>query len=278
MSLDPRAIHAASNVERVNRTAQHTRLDGLEDYSLIFQLRGRSAIDHSDKLLELNAGDLTLVDPTRPMTVFNEAGIVRHMALHLPRRELVSHLGFEPKGALHRGGTAANRLLLQLMTEALRESGPSHALPEAQMRLVVYDLLAALFTPRDGERVSTYSDKLFARIRGIIVARLTDPDLTPSVVATEARISVRYLQKLFSARGMTCSHLIHSLRLDHASRLIHRRSLSESRQPLGDIALACGFLDYAHFSRKFRERFGHPPSTHSLTPARRSTNDRALPD
>jgi len=30
-------------------------------------------------------------------------------------------------------------------------------------------------------------------------------------------------------------------------------------QPLGEIAYACGFRDYAHFARKFRRRFGYPP-------------------
>ncbi len=273
-----KAINAGSNIGRVNRTSRHARRDGLEDYSLIFQLSGRSAIDHSDRLLELDTGDLILVDPTRPITVFNEPGVVRHMALHLPRRQLVAHLGFEPKGVLHRGGTAANRLLLQLMIEASRGNGPSDDLPAAQMQLVVYDLLAALFAPSGDERGSAHTDKLFAGICNMIEAHLADPDLTPSVIAAEARISVRYLQKLFSARGTTCSHFIHSLRLDHASRLLQRRTLSRSEEPLSEIAFACGFLDYAHFSRKFRERFGHPPSAHSVVAGRKPTSNMALPD
>jgi AraC family transcriptional activator of tynA and feaB len=273
-----KAINAGSNIARVDRMPKHARLDGLEDYSIIFQLSGRSAIDQNDTLHELATGDLTLFDPVRQTTVFNQPGIIHHMALHLPRRELVAHLGFEPKGPLHRGGTVANRLLLQLMTEALQASGPSDALPEAQMRLVMYDLLAALFTPPEGERVSTYTDKLFTQICGIVQARLADPELTPSTVAAEARISMRYLQKLFSARGTTCGHYIHSLRLDQASRLLQRRSLSSSGEPLGDIAFACGFLDYPHFSRKFRERFGHSPSAHSASAVRKQTSRMALSD
>jgi AraC family transcriptional activator of tynA and feaB len=31
-------------------------------------------------------------------------------------------------------------------------------------------------------------------------------------------------------------------------------------QPLSDIAYACGFRDYGHFSRGFRRRFGTTPS------------------
>src|SRR6516164_7761371 len=126
------AVNAGSNIERINRTPRHTRLDGLEDYSLIFQLTGRTTFDHNDRLLELDGGDVILVDPTRPMTVFNEPGLVRHLALHLPRQQLVSHLGFEPKGGLCRTGTSASRLLLQLMREALWEGVDVSGLPKAQ--------------------------------------------------------------------------------------------------------------------------------------------------
>jgi AraC-like DNA-binding protein len=241
------ALTAGSNIERINRTSQHARLDGLEDYSLIFQLKGRSAFDHVDQMHQLNAGDLILVDPTRPTTIFNEPGFVRHLALHLPRQQMISHLGFEPKGDLHRSGTSAGRLLLHLMRDALRGGEDSVAVPEQQMQLVVFDLLAALFTPDHSVRFLCHSEKLFARIRCSIEARFADPDLTPAIVASEARISMRYLQKLFSVRGTTCGETILSLRLGHASRLIQQRVLLRSERPLSDIALACGFLDYAQF-------------------------------
>jgi AraC family transcriptional regulator, positive regulator of tynA and feaB len=258
------AFDAACNIPKIERTQRHTRLDGLEDYSAIFQITGGSAIDHKDKLFELVVGDVVLVDPTRPMTVFRTTpGVVRHVALHLPRQQLVSHLGFEPKGGIQRRGTLANRLLFQLISEALQYNGSAAPLPEASMRFVVYDLLAALFASDGQNPVSPHTDKLFAHICSIIRERLADPDLSPSMIAAETGISARYLQKLFSMRGTTCSHFIYSLRLDHASRLLQRRASRKLRQPLAEVATACGFLDYAHFSRKFRERFGHPPSAHA---------------
>jgi AraC family transcriptional activator of tynA and feaB len=135
------------------------------------------------------------------------------------------------------------------------------------MRLVIYDLLAAVFAPDEHMLISPYTDKLFSRICDMIRARFADPELTASVVAAEAGISARYLQKLFSARGTTCSHFISAVRLDYASRVLRRRALLGNGELLGQIAYACGFLDYAHFSRKFRQRFGHPPSGHPATTA-----------
>jgi AraC-like DNA-binding protein len=258
-----KAFYAACNIPRIERTQRHVRLDGVEDYCAIFQMTGGSAIDHKDKLFELATGDVVLVDPTRPMTAFRKPEVAQQVALRLPRQQLVSHLGFEPKGGIHLRGTVANRLLFLLISEALQENGSSpSSLPEAQMQLVIYDLLAAMFASDHSNRSSTHTDKLFDHICSIIRERLADPDLSPASVAAETGISARYLQKLFSKRGTTCSHFINSLRLDRAARLLQRRAALRKAQSLGEIAVACGFLDYAHFSRRFRERFGHPPSAH----------------
>jgi AraC family transcriptional regulator, positive regulator of tynA and feaB len=97
------------------------------------------------------------------------------------------------------------------------------------------------------------------RICGIIKGRFFDPDISPSAVAAEAGISLRYLQKLFTLRGSTCSHFIYSLRLDHAARLLQRRALTRNAPPLSEIAYACAFRDYTYFAHSFRHRFGCPP-------------------
>jgi AraC-like DNA-binding protein len=131
------------------------------------------------------------------------------------------------------------------------------------MQLAVYDLVGALFAPSDPRPITRPAGKLFARICGVIKDGFSDPDFGPVEVAAEAGISLRYLQKLFTERGSTCSEFIYSLRLDHAARLLHRRALLGTGQPLSDIAYACGFRDYAHFARRFRNRFGYPPGTHA---------------
>jgi AraC-like DNA-binding protein len=59
----------------------------------------------------------------------------------------------------------------------------------------------------------------------------------------EAGISLRYLRKLFIARGTTCSRFIQSVRLDQASHLLRRRVTMKARHSLSEIAHSCGFLD-----------------------------------
>jgi len=50
-----------------------------------------------------------------------------------------------------------------------------------------------------------HADKLFARICGVIKDSFPDPDFGPVEAAAEVGISLRYVQKLFTERGTTCS-------------------------------------------------------------------------
>jgi AraC-like DNA-binding protein len=75
-------------------------------------------------------------------------------------------------------------------------------------------------------------------------------------------VSLRYVQKLLTQRGTTCSEFIYASRLDHAAHLLHRRTSLGTGEPLSEIAYACGFRDYAHFARRFRKRFGYSPGDH----------------
>jgi AraC-like DNA-binding protein len=100
------------------------------------------------------------------------------------------------------------------------------------------------------------------RVRGVIKDGFVDPDLDPFEVAIRAGISLRYLQKLFTERGSTCSEFIYSFRLDYAAHLLQRQSALGASQALREIAYASGFRDYSHFARRFRQRFGHAPGAH----------------
>jgi AraC family transcriptional regulator, positive regulator of tynA and feaB len=147
--------------------------------------------------------------------------------------------------------------------DAANECDSSPASAEPYMQLAIYDLIGALFGAPDLPTISSHTDKLFKRVCGIIKDRFAEPDFGPCEVAAEAGISLRYLQKLFTARSSTCTQFIHSVRLDHAARQLHRRGLLNTSEPISEIAYASGFSNYTHFARQFRRRFGHPPVAHA---------------
>jgi AraC family transcriptional regulator, positive regulator of tynA and feaB len=263
------ALNIGSNALRIERTHQDVRRDGLDHYFIVFEVAGQSAMTHNDQVLQLAAGDVALVDATLPLTYLSGDGTApwNCVILGLPRRSLISHLGFEPQGGtFRRGGTSAGRLLLDMISDAQPGDESTFSPADSYMQLAAYDLVGALFAPSDHELFSRHADKLFKRICNIIKARFTDPDFGPSEVAAEAGISLRYLQKLFTAHNSTCSHFIQSIRLDHAARLLHRRVLLNTNQPISEIAYGSGFVDYSHFARRFRHRFGRAPGARPEEP------------
>jgi AraC family transcriptional regulator, positive regulator of tynA and feaB len=260
------ALDIGCNAQRVERTYRDVRLDGADHYFAVFPIDGQLAMTHNDQAVRLAPGDIALVDAALPVTYSadGQGAPWNTVSLNLPRQTLISHLGFEPEGGLYkRRGTPAGRLLFDLFRDRGSDKDSESSLADSYMQLAVYDLIGALFAPSDAWPVSRHTDKLFARIRDVIKNGFADPDFGPYEVAAKTGISLRYLQKLFTQRGMTCSEFIYSLRLDRAAHLLHRRGLLDTRQSLREIGYACGFSDYTHFARKFRHRFGHPPGTHS---------------
>jgi AraC family transcriptional activator of tynA and feaB len=253
-------VDLSCNALRVERTQRDARRDGVDHYFALFQVAGASRIVQNDRAMQLIVGDVALVDSARPGTHIFESNHGQWFSLQLPRRSLVSHLGFNLEGGiLGRGGTVVGRALFDLVRNA--DTAGASAFAEPYMQLVVYDLIGALFAPSDPV-TSLHADKLFKRVCDLIKDSYTIPEFGPREVAAGAGISLRYLQKLFSQRSSTCSEFIYSLRLDHAALLLHRRRLLRTGQPVSDIAYVCGFRDYTHFARKFRQRFGHSPSSH----------------
>jgi AraC-like DNA-binding protein len=252
------AVDFGRDAYRSERTQHDTRLAEADYYYAVFQVAGRSTLSQNEEVAELAVGDVALLDAARPAAC--SASDAQWLRVQLPRQSLISHLGCEPEGGLHASAEMpAARLLFDLVRDADKAYESVSSSADSYMQLAVYDLLGALFAPSDLSPVSRHADRLFARIRDVIKDGFADPDFGPREVAAETRISLRYLQKLFTSRGSTCSELIYSLRLDRAARLLHRRASLETSQPLSEIAYACGFRDYTHFARRFRHRFGYPP-------------------
>ncbi|MGX9966760.1 GlxA family transcriptional regulator [Roseomonas sp. F4] len=83
---------------------------------------------------------------------------------------------------------------------------------------------------------------------------IEDP-LPRKALATSAGLSVRQMERLFRGQlGRTIGAHYLGLRLDHARRLLRQTSLS-----VLEVAMACGFVSAAHFSRTYAARFGRSP-------------------
>jgi AraC family transcriptional regulator, positive regulator of tynA and feaB len=258
-----KVIDIQCNAERVERTQRDIALDGVDHYYALVQIAGGTVFNQQDRIMKLQIGDVALLDAAKPVAAFGEGEPGQWVAFHFPRRALTSHFGFEPSASSARGDTLPSRLLFQIGCDAIGGAETDAGELNPYFRSTIYDLIGAMFADSDSHIVSRYSEKLYGRLCRIIEGRYAELDLKPSDVAAEAGISIRYLQKLFTLRGSSFTRLVQSLRLNQASRLLHRRKELASEQPISEIAYACGFCDYTHFARQFRRRFGHAPSAHA---------------
>jgi AraC family transcriptional regulator, positive regulator of tynA and feaB len=259
------AVDLSCNAYRVDRTLTDTRRDDIDHFALFFSTSGRLTLIQNDRSTPVMVGHCALVDVARPLSWIMDSTLIQGVALMLPRQTVISQLGLEPEGNVQwRNDTSAAHLLSRLVLDAPEECDDSCASAERYMQLAICDLLGAMLASSDLLTYSSQKEKLFRRVSDIVKNNFTDPGIRPRDIANEAGISLRYLQKLFTARGTTCGGFIQSLRLDHAARLVQSMRLTKSGQPLSDIAYASGFQDYTHFARTFRRKFGHAPSDSRL--------------
>jgi AraC-like DNA-binding protein len=80
----------------------------------------------------------------------------------------------------------------------------------------------------------------------------------PCPAARHEDVSLRDLQRLFEASGMTFKAHVDELRLHCAFALLSKRHALDRR--IADIALQAGFSDVSHFNRHVRARFGDTPT------------------
>jgi transcriptional regulator GlxA family with amidase domain len=99
------------------------------------------------------------------------------------------------------------------------------------------------------------SQRAVLRALELIEARLDQP-WSRQDLADRVGLSLRHLERLFEAElGQSMTEAAMGIRLDEAA---HRLRTTDGS--ITEIALDCGFASAATLSRRYRERFGVPPS------------------
>ena len=213
---------------------------------------GRSTIDRS--------GDFGVRDQNTPWRIAYD-GQTDIVAIELPRRRLESILG----PARHFSGLTVNgdlpsaTLARSFLCELMRLG--DRLAPDAAERMATIgtDLIVAGIAERMAlERPQPLQATVTVQhAKAYIDAHLSDPELNSIQIAAAVRVSVRYLQERFRERGCDVATCIWDRRLETAAQRLSDPACLH--QPLGLLAYGCGFINQAHFSRRFRDRFGMSP-------------------
>lgn len=222
---------------------------------VLFNLRGREIFEQNDGCGELGPGSAILWQSTGPAR-FTVLEPLRKRCLFIPRQELENRCPDFHKltGMPLTAKTPETRLFMFFLAETIRAFPALGPDGKATAARVTVELLAAALRPQCAVSPGSLHDALYVKICGYIDRHLSDPSLRPQLIADAHHIALRTLQLIFAERGETVSDRVRRLRLDRC-----RADIAQSGRPIASVALHWGFVDAAHFSRVFRERYGMSP-------------------
>ncbi|MFE6334249.1 helix-turn-helix domain-containing protein [Streptomyces sp. NPDC057806] len=257
-----RVLTMQADPVRLSRTTDLVTSAPDDRLALAVQVSGTAALHQDGRSTDVRPGELALCDLRRPFS-FEQRQPFRLHVIRLPGQALgVSGKRAEQMtGRAVRTGEGVAALLgplLSTLTECAEETvGPVGE----RLAGTVADLLATLIDeqtlderPQVGD---TRAAHLLTAIRRYIDDNLSDPDLSPAVIAEVHRISVRYLHLLFEPEETTVRRLIQRRRVEECARELVRRG--RVTPTISVVARQWGFQNVAHFSRSFKSVYGYSP-------------------
>ena len=218
---------------------------------LMTQLEGIRRYSQNGSVALLTPGDTTLIDAGRPWTSDCNDNCAR-LYLRAPRWFVQERLriGLLPVLPRIQGRYGLGATLFRLAT-SMYEEAESMSAEEGTFAIEAYlDIFHGCVTrPESTPTRLDHCAQLRPRVEHFIEKHLSEPLLSPAIIAAAACISVRHLHRIFAGRGCTVTGWI---RTDLADPGLRERNITA-------IAFYWGFNDSAHFSHCFKQEFGVSP-------------------
>ncbi|MEU9669861.1 helix-turn-helix domain-containing protein [Streptomyces bobili] len=235
-----RVVGSPHVVERAQSEIRRVPSDAVACY---LTLAGEAFFYHDDGVRLLHPGQLLVCDADQPFMRGFSHGL-EELAVKIPHtvwRDLGGPRSLSQPLIID--GAVLTRTLADLVTGALR---PGTA-PDVDEE-VLLELLASVATGR----APSLSAVHLSVAKTYIEEHLTDTGLSAARVARGVGISERHLSRVFASGGTSVPrHLLHR-RLERAHALLSTGEVAA----VAEAAARSGFASAAHFSHRFKERYG----------------------
>lgn len=250
-----------TGLQRFERTEKDVRQSSGEFFIVCLLLAGEGTLEQDNRQLLVRPGNLVCIDSIRPV-LWRFSEDFGAFLVHLPRSVVASALlrtdhltgvNLEPRFAL--APILASFLRnLELQLDSLSQES-TYRISEIVASLII----ATLYEPSTpgSDQLSWSRRNLLDRAQEHVRAHSRNCELSPSAVAAELRISLRYLQELFQTTGQTARNYLLQCRLKNAADDLTNPILRSLN--ITEISLRAGFLDPSHFGKRFKEAYGTSP-------------------
>jgi AraC-like DNA-binding protein len=229
------------------------------DVHVVLQVSGTSVLEQAGHMLTLEPGGWAAPHVDHPYTMTSRERTER-LILAIGREHLAAELtSTQWAGRAFSAASGTGRLFFST-TVCLADELPY--IRNGQARALA-DQLAALLRVALQYEISfgpvEQADLRHERAHRYIAQHLRDPQLTVERIAAALGWSRRTLARVFVPHGETLMEYVYHQRLEGARRDLMNPMLEA--HALVDIARSWGFVNYTHFSDRFRTHFGVSPTT-----------------
>ncbi|MFE9687375.1 helix-turn-helix domain-containing protein [Streptomyces sp. NPDC006285] len=156
--------------------------------------------------------------------------------------------------------TAEMRVLAahtNMIHETMTDLGPAgvHA-----VHSTLIELVKAVALRRFDNAEPQLAPALAQAAKSLADTHLADPELTPTMLARELKVSLRTLQRAFAALGESVTAYIRHRRLEEARLAL---TAPHGRRNISALAAYWQFADSSHFTRVFKKRYGQTPTEYA---------------
>ena len=248
--LSPCSIHSLHELRSVKQIAA----DGIDHYSVVLCESGSWTGWCADTSFRATAGTASVIDMGQPLELHIEDS--RAVQVIVPRAMLASYVtNRELHGKMLDGAVAEVFIgMVRTIVSRLPHFAASDASPLCKVLCELLETTLAPGGPAADKGAANLS--LRERARRAILSQVSDPALTPGLLARTLGVSRTRLYETFRPSGGVAV-FIQEARL----RAAHTMLLNgHGRLTVRQAAAATGFVNPAHFSRLFRTYFGIRPS------------------
>lgn len=223
-------------------------------------LQGEWQLEQDGRAVVQRPGDIVLWDSARPFHG-HSAGPLASLVLGVPL-PLVQARGHCDTRLLTTtvvpAGSPLGRLAGDMVHNAAATGCDADSPAASRLGAALLDVAcSAVELQHGGGDASPRQRLLLRRAQDFMRGRLEDALLDVDSVAGRVGVSPRTLGRLFAAEGTTVMGWLRHERLEASRRMLQ----APGTRRVADVALACGFTNFAHFSHSFRKAYGMAPAT-----------------
>ncbi len=271
IELDSVAVfrHEGKGSTRGYRRLDHFRADHVDDFLLSLPLRGKITVTQGGPKVAVEPGSFILCSTAKPFaeSTMSDRTTGTFKSFHvrvsgsmlrsrLPRVDRYCHVPV-------RISAGPGEIMTSMFSLAL-DCGPKLSVSQSRnFGTMVIDVIANAMSEAP-ELTCLHPESRetsFSRVRQmaghLIECNLSNPVLSPAMVAEQCHVSLRYLHAAFAAGSQSVGSLIRETRLDRCREALRNHALHD--YSIFEIAVRWGFSDHAHFSRAYKLRFGVTP-------------------